>query len=278
MMNWLRDKLSDKIQNYGNETGLTVFSPYLDAIRSNRKDRVSWLIEISFPLDGLSLLLLAKRGMLKSFLQLNKCNLLPNLKNLLFSNKFSDHDTLLSSVRKLCFNSHQLEYYSDVSFKPTHLPIVIWHGMGDWCCSQGMNKVMDFITSEFPGTYVYSLKIGDSQSSQTKAGYFGNVNEQVEDACIQIKQDPKLTNGFNAIGFSQGGQFLRALVQRCEGIDVHNLVTFGSQHAGVSDIPNCPPSENGFFCKLMRSAVSKGVYVKGIRDGVVQAQVISFNS
>lgn len=35
-----------------------------------------------------------------------------------------------------------------------------------------------------------------------------NVNLQVEDACKQIAADPKLASGYNAIGFSQGAQFL----------------------------------------------------------------------
>lgn len=41
-----------------------------------------------------------------------------------------------------------------------------------------------------------------------KNSFFMNVNLQVEDACKQIATDPKLANGYNAIGFSQGAQFL----------------------------------------------------------------------
>jgi len=35
-----------------------------------------------------------------------------------------------------------------------------------------------------------------------------NINLQVKDACKQISTDQKLTSGYNAIGFSQGAQFL----------------------------------------------------------------------
>jgi len=35
-----------------------------------------------------------------------------------------------------------------------------------------------------------------------------NINLQVNDVCQQISKDLKLTNGYNAIGFSQGAQFL----------------------------------------------------------------------
>jgi len=43
------------------------------------------------------------------------------------------------------------------------------------------------------------------------------VNDQVAEACETLAADPQLADGFNAVGFSQGGQFLRALVQRCGG-------------------------------------------------------------
>jgi len=38
--------------------------------------------------------------------------------------------------------------------------------------------------------------------------YFKNVNKQITEVCKMINEDEKLSNGFNAIGFSQGGQFL----------------------------------------------------------------------
>lgn len=35
-----------------------------------------------------------------------------------------------------------------------------------------------------------------------------NPNDQIEYACNQIAGDPYLKKGFNAIGFSQGAQFM----------------------------------------------------------------------
>ena len=34
------------------------------------------------------------------------------------------------------------------------------------------------------------------------------MNNVISDVCRQLSADQKLTNGYNAIGFSQGGQFL----------------------------------------------------------------------
>ncbi|XP_054279252.1 palmitoyl-protein thioesterase 1-like [Macrosteles quadrilineatus] len=47
-----------------------------------------------------------------------------------------------------------------------------------------------------------------------------------------IKDDPKLKRGFHGLGFSQGGQFLRAVAQRCSDPPMFNLITLGSQHEG----------------------------------------------
>ena len=35
-----------------------------------------------------------------------------------------------------------------------------------------------------------------------------NVNDQIDQACEKINNDPNLKAGYNAIGMSQGGQFL----------------------------------------------------------------------
>lgn len=50
--------------------------------------------------------------------------------------------------------------------------------------------------------------IGNSITQDIENGFFMSPNKQVEIACRAIKNDPKLSGGFNAIGFSQGSQFL----------------------------------------------------------------------
>ena len=40
------------------------------------------------------------------------------------------------------------------------------------------------------------------------------ANPQVREVCEMIAGDAELQGGYNAIGFSQGGQFLRAVAQR----------------------------------------------------------------
>ncbi|KAF9127779.1 Palmitoyl-protein thioesterase 1 [Mortierella sp. 14UC] len=114
-------------------------------------------------------------------------------------------------------------------------------------------------------------KLAESESEDQRAGFFGNVNKQIEAVCEQLKSIPELDQGFNAVGFSQGGQFLRAYVQRCNDPPIHNLITVGSQHGGVSDIPGCVNPDDT-SCKLMRTIARSGVYSGYVRDHIIQAQ------
>ena len=104
-----------------------------------------------------------------------------------------------------------------------------------------------------PGIFIHSLYIEEEQDQDRKAGFvrcmpfrgpsrfahpsqFGNVNEQIDFVAEQIANITELKDGFDAIGFSQGGQFLRAYVERYNSPPIHNLITFGSQHMGRGPI------------------------------------------
>lgn len=89
------------------------------------------------------------------------------------------------------------------------------------------------------------------------------------------------------VGFSQGGQLVRALVERCELVDPflgdddevkvlkkRHLVTLGAQHMGVNALPPCSPSDGLFSpCRLMHSSlVAQGIYSSWAQRHVVPAQ------
>ncbi|CAG8450014.1 3271_t:CDS:2 [Ambispora leptoticha] len=155
--------------------------------------------------------------------------------------------------------------------KISYRPIVLWHGMGDSCCNpESMGKIIELLEQTLPGVYVYSIMVGEDENEDKKSGFFGNVNNQVAEVCEVLKADKQLKYGFNAIGFSQGGLFLRAYVQRCNDPPVHNLITFGSPHQGVSDIPGCEINDG--LCQLMRNIARRGAYSGYVRTRVVSAQ------
>ncbi|KAF8502206.1 Alpha/Beta hydrolase protein [Russula emetica] len=87
---------------------------------------------------------------------------------------------------------------------------------------------------------------------------------------VEKDMSPSLSDGFDAIGFSQGGQFLRAYIERYNDPPIRNLITFGSQHMGISDTPSCKPYD--LPCNLARNALRAGAYSEWAQQNLVQAQ------
>uniref|UniRef100_A0A2C9JHT0 Palmitoyl-protein thioesterase 1 n=1 Tax=Biomphalaria glabrata TaxID=6526 RepID=A0A2C9JHT0_BIOGL len=165
-----------------------------------------------------------------------------------------------------------------VSFSPKStyadpFPVVLWHGMGDSCCNPlSMGSIKKLIENQVGGgVYVKSLEIGNNVVEDTENGFLMNVNRQIEIVCDQLQKDPKLQQGYNALGFSQGGQFLRAIAQRCPSPPMLNLVSFGGQHQGVYGFPRCP-GENQTICDYVRKLLNVGAYVSWIQNFLVQAE------
>lgn len=158
-----------------------------------------------------------------------------------------------------------------ISATPT--PIVLWHGMGDTCCiafSLGAFKI--FLQNHIPGVYVHSLRIGNSTVEDLENGYFMNPNKQIEYVCKKLSLDPNLQNGFNAIGFSQGSQFLRAVIQRCghKLPPIKNFISVGGQHQGVYGLPHCGALEHE-TCDYVRELLNYAAYYSWVQNSLVQA-------
>lgn len=152
------------------------------------------------------------------------------------------------------------------------IPIVLWHGMGDTCCNpMSLGKVKSILEENIRGVYVTSLKFGSSFATDFKSGYFAQVDSLVEDACKLISSNQNTRNGYHAVGFSQGGQFLRAVAQRCPSPPMINLVTLGAQHQGVYGLPRCPGEETS-YCDLARKLLNYGAYTDFVQRNLVQAQ------
>lgn len=153
-------------------------------------------------------------------------------------------------------------------------PVVFWHGMGDTAWGS-VNIDRLALQKRFPGIKVFSIQIGNSVVQDELAGYFTNVNQQVSQACDEILKNEiiKRHGSFNGVGFSQGAQFLRALVQRCplreNGIRIKNLISLGGQHQGVFGLPNCI---SNMFCDYIRYLLTHGAYEKDVQAHLVQAE------
>ena len=149
-------------------------------------------------------------------------------------------------------------------------PVVFWHGMGDTYNSSAMQRVFSTIHSGNPDLFIHSIYINEDESKDQQASLIGNVNDEVEIACAQLESIPELQNTqFDFIGFSQGGIFARAAIERC-GLDVHTLITFGSPHAGISDLPRCDDSD--WFCKRKNAILKRQVWKKNVQNSIIAAQ------
>ena len=103
---------------------------------------------------------------------------------------------------------------------------------------------------------------------------------QVAAVCDHLARIPQLSRGYNAVGFSQGSQFLRGVLERCQHNDgmpkMHKLITLGGQHQGIMNGPQCSgPSFNqtpSTPCKVVQRLLGFGAYLPWIRSHVVQAQ------
>ncbi|XP_050303600.1 palmitoyl-protein thioesterase 1 isoform X1 [Anthonomus grandis grandis] len=150
-------------------------------------------------------------------------------------------------------------------------PIVLWHGMGDSCCFPfSMGAIKKSLNTSIPGVYVHSMQIGDSIVKDMENGYFLHPDEHIKLACEYIKKDVKLANGYNGIGFSQGAQFMRGLVQRCPNPPMKNLISVGGQHQGVYGLPNCGSLSNN-ACDYMRRLLNHAAYIGWVQKSLVQA-------
>ncbi|XP_054283554.1 palmitoyl-protein thioesterase 1-like [Macrosteles quadrilineatus] len=99
-----------------------------------------------------------------------------------------------------------------------------------------MAGIIKDIRDVIPKAHIHSLMIGVTAFGDKFNSLFMDVNKQVKLACKMILEDKKLENGYHGLGISQGGQFLRAVAQRCPHPPMFNLITLGSQHQGYYDV------------------------------------------
>ncbi|ALC48702.1 Ppt1 [Drosophila busckii] len=151
------------------------------------------------------------------------------------------------------------------------LPVVLWHGMGDTCCFKfSLGSIKKLIEEQTNGTYVRSLKIGANVVLDYESGFFIHPNKQVDFVCKLLADDVRLSNGYNAIGFSQGGQFLRAVAQRCPNPPMRTLISLGGQHQGVYGLPKCPTLSVS-SCEYISQLLNHAAYESWVQNDLVQA-------
>lgn len=154
----------------------------------------------------------------------------------------------------------------------TPLPLIIWHGLGDNYAADGLADVASLAEKIHPGTFTYIIRLDEDASSDRTATFFGNLTLQIEQVCADLASHPILSTApaVDALGFSQGGQFLRGYIERCNNPPVRSLVTFGSQHNGISEFQTC--SSGDWVCKGAQGLLRSNTWSAFVQSRLVPAQ------
>lgn len=161
---------------------------------------------------------------------------------------------------------------SDDDLDDTPLPLVIWHGLGDTSSGGGIQHVRELAEEINPGTFTYVVSFGADANADRSATFFGNVTAQIEEVCEKLAAHPILSTApaIDAIGFSQGGQFLRGYVERCNFPPVRSLITFGSQHNGIIKFRVC--GDTDWVCKAAMALLRYNTWSSFVQSRLVPAQ------
>jgi palmitoyl-protein thioesterase len=144
-------------------------------------------------------------------------------------------------------------------------------GLGDSFANDGIREVGELAEAINPGTFVYTIHLGDANEDRT-ATFYGNVTTQLEQVCADMAAHPILSTApaVDALGFSQGGVFLRAYVERCNFPPVRSLVTFGSPHNGISSFKGCDATD--LLCKGAMALLRFNTWSSFVQSRLVPAQ------
>jgi palmitoyl-protein thioesterase len=181
-----------------------------------------------------------------------------------------------SLVLSLATTSAALNIQSPPSHNDAPLPLIIWHGLGDRYDADGMHSIGALAESIHPGTFVYYVRTDDDSGQDRTNTFFGDLNEQLDGVCAALQAVPELRQPHtgdlrvDALGFSQGGQFLRGLVERCEPLSVRTLMTYGSQHNGIAGLRPCGTWD--LLCKGATGLMKGNVWSDYVQSHVVPAQ------
>jgi palmitoyl-protein thioesterase len=106
------------------------------------------------------------------------------------------------------------------------------HGIG--ADNSSMTQVVSWIHEALgPDIYVKNTEIGNGYWDS----FFWNMNKQCDDFCNQMRNDPNLAQGFNLIGYSQGGMITQCYIERCNNPPVYNYISWSGPHAGQFGVP-----------------------------------------
>eukprot|EP00657_Telonema_sp_P-1_P012742 TRINITY_DN9503_c0_g2_i1.p1 TRINITY_DN9503_c0_g2~~TRINITY_DN9503_c0_g2_i1.p1 ORF type:complete len:299 (+),score=111.04 TRINITY_DN9503_c0_g2_i1:287-1183(+) len=121
------------------------------------------------------------------------------------------------------------------------IPTVVAHGMGDSCFNAGMKQITTAIGTK-TGAYSVCVPTGANRIMDTINGFLKNMDDSIDMFAKAIQADPKLANGFNAAGFSQGNSLIRGYINKYNNPPVRSFLSVHGTVMGVGGVPQCNPA------------------------------------
>eukprot|EP00472_Partenskyella_glossopodia_P008800 CAMPEP_0197523132 /NCGR_PEP_ID=MMETSP1318-20131121/8127_1 /TAXON_ID=552666 /ORGANISM="Partenskyella glossopodia, Strain RCC365" /LENGTH=318 /DNA_ID=CAMNT_0043075723 /DNA_START=214 /DNA_END=1170 /DNA_ORIENTATION=+ len=149
------------------------------------------------------------------------------------------------------------------------LPMVFAHGMGDSCFNPGMKQITN-LASKRAGVYGVCIGTGNNIVTDVLNGFLMTMNKNVEVFAQKVRSDPKLKNGFNAVGFSQGNSIIRGYIQKYNDPPVNIVIHVHGTVSGVAGFPQCNPSNN-IICKSLAALCGNLAYNPLVQGVLFQA-------
>jgi palmitoyl-protein thioesterase len=87
-----------------------------------------------------------------------------------------------------------------------NLPVLVWHGL--LVDPKGDFGIFKKIMRDEANVTVKSVDLTVNSLHEQEVSVAVHPFTQIDQVCEEIKRDEELKNGFNAIGLSQGGQFM----------------------------------------------------------------------
>jgi palmitoyl-protein thioesterase len=168
-------------------------------------------------------------------------------------------------------NSIRTSAASSNNIDITH-PTILVHGMGDSCFNPGFSSLTDLVGS-ISRQPAICIPAGDTLESDTTNTFVLNMNIQVEQFAKAVKSDPRLANGMNAIGLSQGNLVIRAYIQLINDPPILSFISVHGPQAGVGGLPRCNPMKGmaKYICDFVDTVLGELAYNSIVQNALSQA-------
>jgi len=184
----------------------------------------------------------------------------PNLKNF---TRLAQEDPeaalqeILDSPFHSLLNPIEIPESTPVFANGSPLPIVLTHGVTDSCFSDFMLNVTA-ASGARTGAYSVCIAQGKDYVHDVINSLLVSMDDSVDDFARQVRADPKLKDGFNAIGISQGAMLTRAYIHKYNDPPVKAFLSIHGIPVGVAGLPKCFQQGKplGLVCRAVDEVLS----------------------